>query len=196
MAAAAGISLPNPDIAALTNRAGVDPCHVGGTDIAPTNRALPRPPVAPPRPPTPPPRPFGTVSPTNFGMSAPVKPAAVAPASSGCALIPAWAAIMIGDIALLAGYITIWDSCDISPTGADDANADTEDTAGETAPTTGESAGDSADVNAGVAEVASPVTCDTTPVSGVDANNPVKPARLTGGKLNDGNAAATPVAPA
>jgi len=36
-------------------------------------------------------------------------------------------------------------------------------------------------------------------MSGVDANNPVKPdkpARLTGGKLNDGNAAATPVAPA
>ena len=106
---------------------------------------------------------------------------------------------MIGDIAMLAGYITIWESCDISPTGADEANADTCDTAGETAPNTGESTGDSADVNAGVADVASPVTCDTTPVSGVDANNPVKPdkpARLTGGKLNDGNAAATPVAPA
>ena len=57
-AAAPGISPPIPDIAALTIRDGADPCHVGGTDIAPTSRALPNPASAPPRPPMPPPSPF------------------------------------------------------------------------------------------------------------------------------------------
>ena len=47
----AGHLAASPDIAALTIRDGVDPCHVGGTDIAPTSRALPNPASAPPRPP-------------------------------------------------------------------------------------------------------------------------------------------------
>src|SRR6516225_1343791 len=194
----AGISPPSPDIAALTIRAGDDPCHVGGTDIAPTNRAWPKLPAPPPKPPRPPPpSPLGTVSPTNFGVSAPTNPAAPVPASAlqFAPLIPAWAAIMIGDIAMLAGCMTIWDSCDICETGADEANADTSDTAGETADTTGANTGDNADVNAVPPEVPSPASCDDTPASGVEANNPVKPARLAGGKLNDGNAEATDAAP-
>ncbi|KBO73581.1 hypothetical protein V944_00475, partial [Mycobacterium tuberculosis TB_RSA34] len=36
----AGIA-PKPAIAELAIRAGTDPSQVGGTDIAPTNRALP-----------------------------------------------------------------------------------------------------------------------------------------------------------
>src|ERR1700757_2962748 len=107
--APAGIS-PNPDIAALTMRAGADPCHVGGTDIALTSRALPKPPPTAPKPPSPPPpSPLGTVSPTNFGASAPAKPAALAPVSAEelLALIPAWIAIIIGDIARLAGCMTV-----------------------------------------------------------------------------------------
>src|SRR5208283_3136235 len=66
---APAISPPSPDMAELTIRAGAEPCHVGGTDIAPTNRALPRPsPIPAPRPPTPPPSPFiaGTALLTNF----------------------------------------------------------------------------------------------------------------------------------
>jgi hypothetical protein len=35
--------------------AGIDPCHAAGTDIDPTNRALPSPAVATPRAPNPPP---------------------------------------------------------------------------------------------------------------------------------------------
>src|SRR6201997_4708376 len=189
---AAGIS-PIPCIAALTMRAGVGPCHVGGADIAPTNRALPIPPPTPPKPPSPPPRPFGATSPTNFGVSAAAKPAALAPASDAglLALIPAWAAIMIGDIAMLAGYIAIWATCDICEIGADEANADTWDTAGATAEVTG----DSADVNALPPDPANPVTPESTPLSGVAANNPVRPDRLNDGRLNDGNAAATAAAP-
>ena len=38
-AIAAGFIAPNPDIAAVDMPLGIDPCHVGGTDIAPTNRA-------------------------------------------------------------------------------------------------------------------------------------------------------------
>jgi hypothetical protein len=34
-----GSSPLSPDIAEVTIRAGIAPCHVGGTDIAPTNRA-------------------------------------------------------------------------------------------------------------------------------------------------------------
>src|SRR6516164_492305 len=158
----------------------------------------PTPPAPPPKPPRPPPpSPLGTVSPTNFGVSAETNPAAPVPASAllFAPLIPAWAAIMIGDIAMLAGCMTIWDSCDICETGADEANADTSDTAGETADTSGANTGDNADVNAVPPEAPSPASCDDTPASGVEANNPVKPARLAGGKLNDGNAEATDAAP-
>src|SRR5262245_49918821 len=81
-AAAPGGSSPIPDIAALTIRAGDDPCQFGGTDIAPTRRALPKPASAPPRPPIPPPSPLpiGAALLTNFaGSMAPAAP--VAPAS-------------------------------------------------------------------------------------------------------------------
>src|ERR1700757_4229454 len=189
---AAGIS-PIPDIAALTMRAGVDPCHVGGTDIAPTNRALPKPPPTPPKPPSPPPpSPLGVVSPTNFGESAPVKAAALAPASPEelPACIPAWTAIIIGDIARLAGCMTVPMSGPYCP--YNDWNPDR---APEAALDTGDNTGDTADVNAVPPDPPSPVTCDTTPLSGVDPNNPVRPGRLNDGKLNEGNAAATAAAP-
>jgi hypothetical protein len=38
-AIAAGFIAPNPDIAPVDMPLGIEPCHVGGTDIAPTNRA-------------------------------------------------------------------------------------------------------------------------------------------------------------
>lgn len=38
-AIAAGFIAPSPDIAEVAMPLGIDPCHVGGTDIAPTNRA-------------------------------------------------------------------------------------------------------------------------------------------------------------
>src|SRR2546426_537786 len=42
---------PNPDIAELAIPLGTEPCQVGGTDIEPTSRALPRPADIPaPRP--------------------------------------------------------------------------------------------------------------------------------------------------
>ncbi len=45
---------PKPDNGELAIRVGVEPCHVGGTDIVPTIRALPRPAdVAEPSPPPP-----------------------------------------------------------------------------------------------------------------------------------------------
>jgi aconitase A len=37
--AALGSSPLSPDIAEVTMRTGIAPCHVAGTDIAPTNRA-------------------------------------------------------------------------------------------------------------------------------------------------------------
>ena len=39
LASAASAALGSPDIAEVAMRAGIAPCHVGGTDIAPTNRA-------------------------------------------------------------------------------------------------------------------------------------------------------------
>lgn len=51
----AGLAMPaapKPDNGELAIRVGVDPCHVGGTDIVPTIRALPRPAdIAEPSPP-------------------------------------------------------------------------------------------------------------------------------------------------
>src|SRR6185312_15913182 len=54
-AAATGVPEPTPDIAGAAMYAGIDPCHAAGTDIDPTNRALPSPAVATPRAPNPPP---------------------------------------------------------------------------------------------------------------------------------------------
>ncbi len=52
--AAAAFIPPSPDIAALPNRVGIDPCQVDGTDNAPTMRALPKPAdIAAPSPPPP-----------------------------------------------------------------------------------------------------------------------------------------------
>ena len=97
ISAALGIP-PNPDIAELTIRAGIDPCHVGGTDIAPTNRALPKSAAIPePRPPAPP-NDFmsGTAFPTNFGASAANAPAPAALAKAAEFEFPICANIIIG----------------------------------------------------------------------------------------------------
>ena len=102
-----GISPPSPDIAELASRAGIDPCHVGGTDIDPTSRALPKPDdMADPSPAPPPPSGFiaGAVLPTNLGTSAPAAAALASPA------VPAFAPCasdMIGDISMLTGSVAI-----------------------------------------------------------------------------------------
>ncbi len=43
VAAVIGAAPGAPDIAGVAMYAGIDPCQVGGTAIAPTNRAVPRP---------------------------------------------------------------------------------------------------------------------------------------------------------
>src|SRR6201992_1227118 len=66
---------PIPAIAALPIFPGIEPCQVGGTDIAPTRRALPNSPDIPA--PIPPPNPFRSPSePAAFGAS--TRPADVA----------------------------------------------------------------------------------------------------------------------
>ena len=108
IAAASGTpAAPSPDIAELARRAGIDPCHDGGTDIDPTNRAWPKP-ADIPAPPNPAPPPKGVTSgrapPTNFAASgtapaAPVSPAP--PCTPPC--MAALISIINGDIAVLAG---------------------------------------------------------------------------------------------
>ena len=108
IAAASGIpAAPSPDIAELARRAGIDPCHDGGTDIEPTNRPWPKP-ADTPAPPNPAPPPDGFTSgrapPTNFAASgtapaAPVSPAP--PCTPPC--VAALISIINGDIAVLAG---------------------------------------------------------------------------------------------
>jgi hypothetical protein len=102
---------------------------------------------------------------------------------------------MIGDIAMLAGVAASWANCDTCDRGNVEASDDTSDTAGDTREVTPEVIGESADVNAVPPDPANPVTSDSTPLSGVAANNPVRPDRLNDGKLNEGNAAATAAAP-
>src|SRR5258708_7353533 len=97
---------PTPESAPLAIPFGIEPCQVGGVDIAPTKCALPKSAPTPPSPPTPPPSPFaaGATSPTNFGISA--APIAAAPKPA----VPAFALCandIIGDINMLAGYIAI-----------------------------------------------------------------------------------------
>ena len=124
----------------------------------------------------------GAVLLTNFvGSMAPAAPAAPASAA-GFAPIPAWAAIMIGDIIMLTGIIPTWATVDSDEIGREEANDDTSATAGPTIP-----------VTAVPAEEANPTACVATPASGVAKF--AKPARLNGTALNDGNAAATPIAP-
>jgi hypothetical protein len=177
-AISAGIA-PSPRIAELPIPAGVEPCQVGGTDIAPTNRALPRPADIPaPRPPAPP-RPFiaGATSPTNFGAS--TNPAAAAPNPP----VPAFAPCIndiIGDIIMLTG---------IAPTCATDANddsgnAEAADWTPLTNPGSATAAPSTTGDTAAVAADANPVTCDA------------HPARSTGGTLKGVNVDATDVAPA
>ena len=124
---------PIPDIAELTIRAGIEPCQVGGTDIAPTNRALPKSPAIPaPRPPAPP-NAFisGTALPTNFAESAPNAPAPVAPANAAAELpwLPICAKLIIGEIIMLAGYIAIWATDVNDDNGTADSAADALDNA-------------------------------------------------------------------
>jgi hypothetical protein len=93
---------------------------------------------------------------------------------------------MIGDIIMLTGVIATWAIVDNPDTGTEEARPDTDDTADPTTPET-------VDTGAAIAAPASEAS-DATPASGAD-RRPLRPARLNGGRLNDGNAAATPVAP-
>jgi hypothetical protein len=165
---ALGISPPNPDITELSIPAGTDPDHVGGTDIAPTSRALPKPAdVTGPSPPAPPPSGVsaGAVLPTNFGTSAPTAAALANPA------VPVFAPCandISGDISVLTGDAAIW---------ANDVNEFTG---------TDEATDCSAISTAGIPE--------TTPMAGVDCA--AKPAKSAGGALNGVSVDATDVAPA
>lgn len=108
-----------PVIAELIIGAGVDPCHTEGTDIAPTNRALPR--LAEIEEPQPPPLPStfvaGAVELTYCDALAAAT--FVAPASDVAGAAPCVSAI-IGDITALAGYIPIWATDINDDTGADE----------------------------------------------------------------------------
>ncbi len=187
MAAVALGMAPIPDIAELTMRAGIEPCQVGGTDIAPTNRALPRSaPMPPPRPPAPPNglRSAGTALPTNLVASAP-NPAALALAKAAAEpapLLPAiWNTLINGEIAMLAGYIAI---C------ATDVNGDNPDAADST---DDKDTPDNAEVTSvpnAVNDPPAPDTADVTDVS-TDENQPARPAKLIVGTSNCANVDAT-----
>ena len=96
-------------------RTGIDPCHVGGTDIAPTNRALPNPAPTGPKPVAVPPSAFvsGTLDPTSVGTSAIPVAAELAAELANPAPFATCARLIIGDAAMLAGTI---------PTCATDTN--------------------------------------------------------------------------
>jgi hypothetical protein len=184
---------PSPDIAELIIREGIEPCQVGGTDIAPTNRALPKSAAIPaPRPPAPP-NGFmsGIALPTNFAGSA-------ANAAALAAAIPAvfddelaiCTRLISGEIAMLAGYIPIW---------ATDVNGCNPEAADSTV--------DSADIAAGAAAVTACTTgaravmifepsWDNTVVAPSCDTKPDNPVMLIGGKLNCAIVEATDVAPA
>jgi hypothetical protein len=183
ISAALGIP-PSPDIAELIIREGIEPCQVGGTDIAPTNRALPKSAAIPaPRPPAPP-NGFmsGIALPTNFAGSA-------ANAAALAAAIPAvfddelaiCTKLINGEIAMLAGYIPIW---------ATDVNGCNPEAADSTV--------DSADITAGAAAVAACTTGARAAVACAPScvSKPDNPAILSGGKLNCAIVEATDVAPA
>ncbi|GLE54565.1 hypothetical protein ATCCBAA256_41590 [Mycobacterium montefiorense] len=110
---------PAPAIAELTIGAGVDPCHTGGTDIAPTSRALPRPAVI--EEPQPPPLPTTFIDGAVELMYCDALAAATfeAPASDAMGAAPCESAI-IGDINALAGYTPIWATDINDDTGADE----------------------------------------------------------------------------
>ena len=109
--AALDSSPPSPGSAEVATRTGMAPCHVGGTDIAPTNRAWPNPAPTGPKPAAAPPNPFisGTLELTGWGTSAtPVDTELANPAP-----FAACARLIIGDATMPAGYI---------PTCATDTN--------------------------------------------------------------------------
>ncbi len=195
---AAGKPGPNPDIAELAMCAGIDPSQVGGTDIAPTNRALPNSPAMPaPRPPAPP-SPFipaGIASPASFGISA-AAPAPMAAALAKPPELPFAICIsdIIGDIIMLAGYIPICATC----VKSDNGSAEAADSTDVTAPGTAETTVDTIDDNEDPCDASCEPACVAAPMTAVP-NWPAhddSPAKFTGGMLNGANVEATEVAPA
>ncbi len=166
---------------------GIDPCQVGGTDIAPTNRALPKSAAAPK--PAPPPKPFiaGATSPANFGISAAARPADANPAELAFADC---AAFISGPINMLAGYMPAWATESNDCTGRPAAADCTAVTAPGTPATAPSNTGDTAADAAVAAPATCAPTCDAKPVTCDDS-----PAKLAGGKLNGVNVEATDVAP-
>ncbi|BBX56395.1 hypothetical protein MSHO_17400 [Mycobacterium shottsii] len=167
---------PNPAIAELAIREGIDPSQVGGTDTAPTIRALPNPAEIDEPSPAPPIAftPLTGAS-TNFAALAGI-PAAVAPATTA---VDPRSELLIrfisGHIAMLNGYISIDAFC----SGNDCSVVSAAGTAAMTL-CTGVASAEEADVTI-------PSAC--VPIW--DAN----PARSTGGRLNGTRAAATDDAP-
>ncbi|BCI86251.1 hypothetical protein NIIDMKKI_14570 [Mycobacterium kansasii] len=175
---AAGVGIPaapKPDIAELAIGAGTDPCQVGGTDMPPTIRALPKSAaIAEPSPPPPDAviSACGTV--INFGTSA-GNPLASAPAIPPVGVrVALLIKLMSGDIAMLSGYI----------------NNDTLDHGSESRP---DSAAE-AIAAMSCAGAAADETTDGTPEAACDAN-PANPG-LDGGGLNGAIVEATDAAPA
>jgi hypothetical protein len=180
--APAGTGTPGTgsNIAAVAIRVGTDPCHAGGTEMAPTNRAEPKPAdIAEPNPPLPPNACIaGAVEPTKPGVSAST-PAAPATADAGAA--PCASEIIGGKTALAAGYTPIWATETSDDTGTDETNDPTSATADCAKETNGAKLGPSNDP-----------TDDTK----FDSGAVNKPARPVGAAVIVGNAAATDDAPA
>jgi hypothetical protein len=93
---------------------------------------------------------------------------------------------MIGDIAMLAGYIAIWANDSTDDTGICEANADTSGTTPETAETPDERP----PVSGAAAVDTAPTTCDAA-----EDMKPSKPVRLSCGKSNVGSIDAADVTP-
>lgn len=141
VAAEAGAPAATPDIAGAGTYAGIDPCHTAGTDIAPTNRAVPSPADATPRAPSPPPA-NGCRSDSMLwalcGASAATlvvlsKSGAGAAAGATAAGPVLWASATMGGISALAGYIPAWATVVKVATGVDVINDVSDETAGESA---------------------------------------------------------------
>lgn len=177
-----GAAPSNPVIAAVTIRAGIDPCHAGGTEMDPTNRAVPRPAdMAVPKPPLLPSTCIGgPLEPTSAGASASTW---AVPATEDAGAVPCASTIIGDSTAALAGAIPIWatEAKDDTDAGTAENNVDTWAIADSAAPT-----------NDDRPEASDDPKDDRKSVSGVVTN----PAKLPGGAMIVGNAAATDDAPA
>lgn len=170
------------DIAAETSRAGTAPCHAGGTEMLPTNRAVPRlADIAEPKPPLLPSTCMpGAVAPASAGAPARTS---VAPITEVAGTVPCASATIGDTTAAVAGYIPIW---------ATEARDDTDTGSAENSVPTWAIADSAVPISEDSPEANVDPIDDRKSVSGVDIN----PAKLPGGAMIVGKAAATDDAPA